>query len=428
MSRIFAKTKATTSKKSALIKATAKTKKVEWTAFDWQKEVLDIGKGKNVVVCAGRQCGKTELALHKAWTELEAKPDRTIWWVSPTLRQCRRDIFPRFLRMTKGHHESATITDLTIYFPNGSRIIFLSGEKQHADHLLGATLDLVILDECARLDRTIWEQYIQPMLVVKGANVWMISTPLGRNWFFEAYNWGQDEEMGEWVSFHTPSIASPMITEEALENIRAKIPLATFEQEYLAQFTDSVGGAFYGIAGCEENYETPVPFDKAETYIIGVDLARKKDWTVILVIDSTGRVCYMDRCQDVAFAQQKHRVHHAIDKYGGGMEVLVDATGMGAKFVEDLYNDGVRVEGITLDFRTKAEIIQHLAFQVETGGVIYPQGGILVEELSAYEMNRSDTGVIRYKAGVGFHDDTVIALALSVWGMRHEQGEGIWVF
>ena len=428
MSRIFARTTATEGRKSSLVQSTKRAKRVEWKPFPWQRKVLSLGAGKNTVICAGRQCGKTELALHKAWKELEAGPDKTIWWVSPTLRQCRRDIFPRFLRMTKGHHESATITDLTIYFPNGSRIIFLSGEKQHADHLLGATLDLVILDECARLDRTIWEEYIQPMLVVRGANVWMISTPLGRNWFFEAYNWGKDKEMEEWVSFHTPSISSPLITEKALEAIRAKIPLATFEQEYLAKFTDSVGGAFHGIASCEESYETPVPFSKDEIYTIGVDLARKHDWTVITVVDASGRVVYLDRCQDVAFAQQKTRVHHAVDEYGGGMNVVVDATGMGAKFVEDLYNDGIRAEGVNLDFRTKAEIIQHLAFQLETGGVIYPTGSVLVEELSAYEMNRSDTGVIRYKAGPGFHDDTVISLALAVWGMRQPAEDGIWVF
>ena len=38
-----------------------------WKPFDWQKKVLESTEEMNVVICAGRQVGKTELAIMKAW-------------------------------------------------------------------------------------------------------------------------------------------------------------------------------------------------------------------------------------------------------------------------------------------------------------------------------------------------------------------------
>jgi len=408
--------------------STIKGSKADWKPFDWQKKVLKESEGKNVVICAGRQVGKTELAIMKAWMAATSGENKTVWWISPTLRQCRRDIMPRALKLFKNDplFEKIIVTDMILYLKNGSRIIFLSGEQQHADHLLGATLDHCILDEAARLDRKIWEQYIEPMLVVKNAKVWMISTPLGRNWFYEAWMWGKDETMDDWTSFHTPSTESPLIGKK-LDVIQKRTPKDIFEQEYLAEFTDSAGGAFFGLGYCEDNYSLPVKFDKKKSYTCGVDVARKNDFTVITIIDNKGRVVYIDRCQDVSFEQQKSRIHVAVNKYGG-CPVWIDATGLGSSVFEALRHSGLRIDGITLDYRTKAEIIQHLGFQIETESVIYPLGHILIEELQNYQFKRSPTGVVKYEAAPGHHDDCVISLALAVWGQRKTGGTGLWVF
>ena len=428
MSKAFGKleTSKLQGRKSAV--ASVQASKEEWKPFKWQKKVLKASKDKNVVICAGRQVGKTELAIMRAWMAAKEAPNRTIWWLSPTLRQCRRDIMPRMLRMFRNQKEfdDVTVTDMILYLKNGSRIIFLSGEQQYADHLLGATLDFAILDEAARLDKKIWEQYIEPMLIVKKANVWMISTPLGRNWFYEAWMWGQSEDYPKWQSYHTPSTESPFI-KGRLKEIEKRTPKNIFEQEYLAKFTDSAGGAFFGLEGCEDSYKLPVEFDSKKTYICGVDLARKNDFTVITIIDNDGRVVYMDRCRDVSFEQQKSRINYAINLYAK-CPVYIDATGMGSSVFEALRNSGMRIEGINLDYKTKAEIIQHLGFQIETQSVIYPIGSIVLEELQNYQFTRSPTGLIKYEAASGFHDDCVIALALAVWGQRQSGGTGLWVF
>ena len=413
--------------KSAIVKAAEKAKNQEWIPFDWQNKVIKETEGKNVVICAGRQCGKTELALHIAFSLAEKKENSTVWWVSPTLRQCRRDIFPRILRQFRGRYEEATATDLVVYLPNGSRLIMLSGEPQHLDNLLGATLDGVVLDEAARLHRKVWEQYIEPMLMVKDAKVWMISTPLGKNWFWEAWRWGNKKDMPEWTSFHIPSTDSPMITDEKLKVIEERTPRNIFKQEYLAEFLDSSGGAFYGIEQCVQDYKIPLEFEEKETYTMGVDLARKNDFTVITVIGKDNKIVYIDKCRDVTFEQQRSRINYALNFYGGNMPIYLDATGMGASVEEQLRFSGLRVIGITLDFRTKAQIIQNLAFKIESGEVFIPAGSDLIEELSNYQYEKSSSGNPKYQAASGHHDDMVISLALAVWGNKHSKGEGIWV-
>ena len=47
--------------RKAGIVQSVKAAKTEWKPFDWQKKVLESTDDKNVVICAGRQVGKTEL-------------------------------------------------------------------------------------------------------------------------------------------------------------------------------------------------------------------------------------------------------------------------------------------------------------------------------------------------------------------------------
>jgi phage FluMu gp28-like protein len=209
--------------------------------------------------------------------------------------------------------------------------------------------------------------------------------------------------------------------------IRERTPRNIFEQEYLAKFLDSSGGAFYGIEQCIDEYDIPQPFNEKYTYTMGVDLARKNDFTVITVIDQDNKVVYIDRCSDVTFEQQKSRINYALNLYGGKMPIYLDATGMGASVEEQLRFAGLRIVGITLDYRTKAKIIQNLAFQIESGEVKFPIGNVLIEELSNYQYEKTASGNPKYQAASGYNDDTVISLALAVWGNKYMKGEGIWV-
>ena len=64
---------------------------------------------------------------------------------------------------------------------------------------------------------------------------------------------------------------------------------------------------------------------------------------------------------------------------------------------------------------TKAEIIQALELAFEHKAIRILDNSIQKAELMAYESEKLPSGLIRYGAPQGMHDDTVIALCLAWW-------------
>jgi len=57
-----------------------------------------------------------------------------------------------------------------------------------------------------------------------------------------------------------------------------------------------------------------------------------------------------------------------------------------------------------------------LAHLVERGEIEILNDPILISELQAYEMERLPSGLLRYSAPSGMHDDCVMSLALAWYG------------
>ena len=64
-------------------------------------------------------------------------------------------------------------------------------------------------------------------------------------------------------------------------------------------------------------------------------------------------------------------------------------------------------------------MIDALAMAFEQGAIRILNDPVLVGELQAYEMERLPSGMLRYSAPEGMHDDTVIALALAWSGVSN---------
>lgn len=73
--------------------------------------------------------------------------------------------------------------------------------------LLGEGLTFVIMAEAARLNRSIWEQYIEPALADRDGEAIFTSTPQGMNWLklFADRGDNPDPEFDDWESFQFPS-------------------------------------------------------------------------------------------------------------------------------------------------------------------------------------------------------------------------------
>jgi hypothetical protein len=90
----------------------------------------------------------------------------------------------------------------------------------------------------------IWKKSIRPTLLIRRGKAMFCSTPKGidpGNLFYKACT---DPELG-FVEYHAPSNKNPLVSEEEFENERRTNDPLVFQQEYLAEFVDWSGAAFF---------------------------------------------------------------------------------------------------------------------------------------------------------------------------------------
>ena len=87
------------------------------------------------------------------------------------------------------------------------------------------------------------EQYltVQPMLATVDGDIWMMSTPWGRQGFFwETWTSGG----AEWTRISVPATECRRIPASFLENARREMPERWFRREFLCEFGDDGASLF----------------------------------------------------------------------------------------------------------------------------------------------------------------------------------------
>lgn len=122
---------------------------------------------------------------------------------------------------------------------------FVMGKSATSEtSLLGEKLDLITMDECSRMGRHIWEEYIRQRLIDRKGKALFISTPKGLNWFKDFFLRGRDKEYRcrGWQSYQFPTTRNPHIDKEWLLEKRREMSDLVWRQEILAEFV-----AFSGL-------------------------------------------------------------------------------------------------------------------------------------------------------------------------------------
>ena len=180
----------------------------------------------------------------------------------------------------------------------------------------------------------------------------------------------------------------------------------------MALIVDDAGAVFRRVmaAATVELQEKPL---KGHEYVFGVDWGKQHDFTVIAVFDITTRsLVYLDRFNKIDYHIQVKRLEVLFGIFKPYV-ILAERNSMGEPLIETLQRNGLPVQPFTTTNSTKAEIIDLLALDFERGGIEIVNDYILIGELQAYAMERLPSGMFRYSAPEGMHDDTVIALALA---------------
>jgi len=404
--------------------------KIKWHPHPAQQEILKAD-GRQVVICAGRRFGKSALCayvilLTLAKNALELKQGKDvkpckIWIVSPTydlsgkvfeyLARWFVTIFPDWASNVSGRIPQSIRT------PLGQKIECKSADTPTS--LLGEELDLLVIDECSRIKKDVYQTYLYPTTVSRQATTFFISTPFGKNWF-----WEEHKKAGE-SAFHFKSTDNPYFPEKELEIARQTLPTDVFEQEFLAAFREGEGMVFRGVRQCINQSLTGNDKPKVgHKYIMGLDVAKIRDFTVITIIDKkTHEVVFHDRFNKIPYTLQKERIVKAAKTYGA--KIVIDSLNVGAALADDLRAGGMRVQEfksaghISKDWQkkgTKERIVEKLVMMIEERNVHLPPEPVLIDELEAYSYQLTQSGAgFKYAAPSGLHDDCVDSLALAVW-------------
>ena len=178
-----------------------------------------------------------------------------------------------------------------------------------------------------------------------------------------------------YASFTFPSNASPFFPAQEWEEARRVYGERAFRQEYMAEFMEDSAGMFRGGEACLLSSEQVAGSSRqvASNVVIGCDVAKHKDWTVLIAMDAeTGRCFAMDRFNQLDWPIQKERIVAFARQWHG--RVIMDATGVGDPIYDDLKRVLPDIEPCLLTMGKKMELIERLRMAVELRKVSWPGG------------------------------------------------------
>lgn len=378
---------------------------------DGQLAIL-AGDARFRVAACGRRFGKSFLAQFRL-AEPALKGGRTAYFaphyklLTDTWREVCDRVMPAITR--------ASTSERRIETTKGGSMEFWTLEDPHAGR--SRRYDRVIVDEAGlvpHLGET-WEASIRPTLTDTCGGADFYGTPWGRNYFWQIYQRGNDPLDGEWQAWQMPSSANPHLPPEEIEAARTSMTERRYRQEYLAEFLEDGGGVFRFVRDAATSEAVPGAGVPGHQYVIGCDWGRENDATVFTVFDvAERRMVALDRMLRTDYALQRARLHALASRFLGAA-ILAESNSIGAPVIEALNREGLRVIPFTTTAATKAQIVDCLALALEQRSVRLLPDPVLIGELEAYESERLPSGLIRFSAPEGQHDDCVIAACLAWW-------------
>lgn len=364
-----------------------------------QQKVLDSKARFKVLLC-GRRWGKS--LISQVISILGIVNSKHIAYVTPTY-QLSKIFFQDILKLLPVKLvKSANKTDLVIELITGGTLSFLTGER--LDNFRGRKFHTVIIDEAAYIPdlENAWLNSIRATLTDYKGNALFISTPRGKNYFYALYNKGLNNEDG-YESFHFTSYDNPHISADEIDLARLELPEPAFKQEYLAEPGENTANPF-GTQNIIDN--TLTELSSNETKVFGIDLGKHNDYTVITGLDEDGSMSYFDRFKlPWALCMDKIKLLPAYTLKA------IDSTGVGDAVFEQLSTTCQNLTGFKFTSVTKPQIVMELIKDLELGKVKVNE--LTANEMMVFEYKIQPSGHIKYEAQSGFHDDTVMALAMA---------------
>jgi len=425
--------------------------------FSYQTKFLD-GPERYTVIEGATKIGKTApLIIWLFEQSLAGKAGQRFIWLAPIFAQAKI-AFRRMIRQCKISRTNGKSffkinkSELSLELPNKAVIVFRSADNP--DSIFGEDYYAAVYDEASRGSKESFEA-LRSTLTSTGGKIKFIANVRGRGWYYElaqkAKNGGNPDykhfkvtcwdavctgrldaaeviaakstlvdhkvfdKLLEYAISDTSLKSSPKHQRLTLKEILdAEFIMSEngFKEVFEAEPSDD-GGNPFGLQNIEAAMQPGL--SSLPAVCQGIDLASKKDYTVITGLDKDKRVCSFQRFQ-MDWPLTKTIVGKAKD-----IPTAIDGTGVGAPIVADLQQNKKHMESFIFTTQSKQRLMEGLVTAFQMGELIIPNEGPLVDELKSFEFNYNQkTGHIKYSAPTGLHDDCVMSLAMA-WDKFRDQ-------
>lgn len=394
---------------------------------DWHEQHQDA---QVLVAPCGTKVGKTFGSSIWLLSQALANPGFYCLWIAPTLFKCR--IAYRYIKAMLPELDVIKPRDgkLEIWFGNGSVIKFLHG-KDAESTVEGEAVDAFVIDESGKINKQLWFSLFTTITQTEGLGI-ITGTPRGTgHWYYDVYRQARD---GDPFFCHATvkTVDSPFVSQKAVEQARRLLPLHLFQQYYEAIFVteSSVYGDLASVWRPDLVVERkgfwlhPDEVERSKPVVIGVDLAKRKDWTSYVAVNGDGETVGYVRFRGKPYGQQARILAKNFCRYfsNEANEVRYDRTGVGDAVGEQIAEEMDKhaphwaVNPVIFTNQVKQDMVARNSVAIETGWWHAPMIERLQHEFAVLEVGASRTGLHTYNAPDGDHDDVHWAASLAISG------------
>jgi hypothetical protein len=427
----------------------------------WGQQLVHDSDARFKVINAGNRWGKDRCSIMEGIRYfiacLNEERDRTMvphalcWIVAPTDKIARQNWRELLHNLPKEIVVDISKTTQTIETVNGGIIEVHSAYDPEA--LVGVGLDIVIITEAARITdmEDVWDNLEARLnspgrgLGGKGGIALINSSPLGTNFFYKMWKWGQKETSDwdpSWESWTFTTWDNPYMDVRGEEiqkngrtykqNLERRMSKNKYNQNYLAKFLAKITAVFPNyervirktppeLTKDEEInefwrlWEQPEPF---EVYTIGYDPASTGDGHPVVIHNSRGRVMKIDPMTALGWDAQWDRVAFYSRMYNGA-SCNFGSTGIGETVGSQLKKRGVPNNPIPEQGRNKEKLVEDFAIVVEQQWCEIPWSQETENQLKDYiQVLRPGQSTQYHNGSDSEFDDIVSALYFSFAGYQ----------
>lgn len=330
---------------------------VGWTPRWYQARIFGLlDSGVKRIICVWHRRAGKDVAMLNYAAMSAFKRVGTYWHVFPTQKQARKAIWEGITSDGKRIIDQAFPPEIVkrkrddemmIELVNGSIWRLVGGDNY--DSLVGSNVVGVVYSEAAITDPAAWT-YVRPILAESGGWAVFISTPRGKNWYYELYQMalGNDDWYAETLTWQqTGAINAKAIEDER----KAGMTDEEIEQEFGCSFEAGSPGVVYqkqmayldtakriGVVNYDPNYPVETSWDIGLRDSAAIWFAQRIKNEVRLIDYYANKnqklPHYLEVLRNKGYAYSRHIGPHDIDRDGFASDPIKEvARNFGVHFI-----------------------------------------------------------------------------------------------